>query len=66
MDGEEIYLGDGAYASSDGVYIKLRAPREDPETGRVVDHVVYLDPGMLTKVVELADRVWGRAEGSGE
>ena len=34
----EIYLGDGLYASYDGWMIKLRAPREDG------DHVVYLEP----------------------
>jgi hypothetical protein len=35
---EEVYLGDGLYASFDGDMLKLRAPRENG------DHVIYLEP----------------------
>ena len=38
---EEVYLGDGLYASCDGYAIKLRAPREGG------DHEVYLEPSVL-------------------
>jgi hypothetical protein len=38
MDGKEIYLGDGLYASFDGFMITLRAPREDG------DHWIGLEP----------------------
>jgi hypothetical protein len=34
----ETYLGDGLYASFDGFYVRLRAPREGG------DHVVSLEP----------------------
>ena len=34
---DEIYLGDGLYASFDGFQVCLRAPRVDG------DHVVYLE-----------------------
>lgn len=37
----EHYLGDGLYASYDGLAICLRAPRENG------DHVVYLEPEVL-------------------
>lgn len=37
----EIYLGDGLYASFDGWMIRLRAPRTDG------DHFVFLEPDTL-------------------
>lgn len=37
----EVYLGDGLYASFDGWQFRLRAPRENG------DHVVYLDAMVL-------------------
>ena len=38
---DEVYLGDGLYASYDGWHIKLRAPRKDG------DHEVFLEPAVL-------------------
>jgi hypothetical protein len=38
---KETYLGDGLYASFDGEYVWLRAPRENG------DHVVGLEPQVL-------------------
>ena len=38
---DEVYLGDGLYASFDGSMIKLRAPRYEG------DHWVGLEPGVL-------------------
>lgn len=48
---QEIYIGDGVYASIDqwGV-VKLRAPRERG------DHEVYLDSDMLNAVIKLAKK----------
>jgi hypothetical protein len=40
---EEVYLGDGLYASCDGFKVKLRAPRY----GEDGDHEVYLEPEVL-------------------
>lgn len=37
---EEVYLGDGLYASYDGNMIKLRAPRYG------ADHEVFLEPSV--------------------
>ena len=37
MNGREVYLGDGLYASFDGWQIRLRAPRENG------DHEVFLE-----------------------
>jgi len=37
----ETYLGDGLYASFDGWYFCLRAPREEG------DHMVFLEPRVL-------------------
>jgi hypothetical protein len=47
----ECYLGDGLYASFDGLQIKLRAPRENG------DHVIYLEPDIYAQLREFADRV---------
>lgn len=38
----ETYLGDGLYASCDGVQIMLRAPRGNGES-----HTVFLEPNVL-------------------
>jgi hypothetical protein len=47
MTERETYLGDGLYASWDGIQIRLRAPRADG------DHVVYLEDGLtLTAFLE--------------
>jgi hypothetical protein len=40
---DEHYLGDGLYASFDGEFVGLRAPRADG------DHTVYLDAQVLAK-----------------
>ncbi len=41
-DPEEVYLADGVYAKFEGMYVRLRAPRE------YGDHVVYLDDTVWT------------------
>ena len=41
MPQDEVYLGDGLYASFDGYQIKLRAPRNNG------DHEVYLEAPVL-------------------
>ncbi len=43
--GSETYLGDGLYASFDGFYVKLRAPRDG------VDHWVALEPAVVRAFV---------------
>jgi len=40
MPCNETYLGDGLYASFDGLQVKLRAPRENG------DHVVFIEDGL--------------------
>lgn len=47
MATEEIHLGDGLYASYNGLDILLRAPREGG------DHEVYLDTGMLEQLQKM-------------
>jgi hypothetical protein len=49
---DELYLGDGLYASFDGFAITLRAPRENG------DHVVVLEPDMFKTLKEYAGQVW--------
>jgi hypothetical protein len=51
---DELYLGDGLYASFDGWSIKLRAPREGG------DHVVYLEPDLYQALTAYAARCWRR------
>lgn len=46
---DEIYIGDGVYASFDGWYIWLRAPRENG------DHEVALEPASLSALIRYAD-----------
>jgi hypothetical protein len=43
---EEIYLGDGLFASFDGFMITLRASRENG------DHFVMLEPSVFAALVE--------------
>lgn len=50
---KETYLGDGLYASTDGVGVKLRAPREDG------DHYVVLEPDVLEAFEAWLDKVFG-------
>lgn len=47
---EETYLGDGLYASFDGWYIKLRAPRSDG------DHFIGLEPDVYRSLMEWVAR----------
>lgn len=48
---DEIYLGDGLYASHDGWQFKLRAPNHDG------DHVVYLEPSVLAAFQRYVEQV---------
>lgn len=48
----ETYLGDGVYASFDGTYIWLRAPRHEG------DHLVAIEPEVLMALNGFAVRVW--------
>ena len=50
--GDELYLGDGLYASFDGNSIKLRAPREGG------DHIVYLEADLYQALADYASRCW--------
>ena len=55
----EVYLGDGLYASFDGWQIMLRAPREGG------DHYVALEPAVykaLLRYVARLERKAGRGE----
>jgi len=47
---KETYLGDGLCVSFDGFSLWLRAPREHG------DHVVALEPQMLTEFIDFARR----------
>jgi hypothetical protein len=47
----EIYLGDGLYASFDGWQILLRAPRENG------DHMVALEPEVFNSLLGFARQV---------
>lgn len=42
----EVYLGDGLYASFDGYHVSLRAPRGDTH------HIVYLEPEVLATFIK--------------
>lgn len=46
MTEEEIYLGDGLYASFDGWQIRLRAPQLDG------DYNVFLEPAVWANLVQ--------------
>lgn len=52
----ESYLGDGLYASYDGYQVKLRAPRLGG------DHVIYLDPIVMTELVVYITTLQGCTE----
>jgi hypothetical protein len=49
MPNEETYLGDGLYGRLSEHDICLRAPRANGN-----DHVIYLDVGMLQKLIDFA------------
>lgn len=53
---KEVYLGDGLYASFDGVSIRLRAPRGDG------DHEVFLEPDVFNELLRYANTIWGKPE----
>lgn len=42
----EVYIGDGLYASIEGGVVKLRAPRDGG------DHEVYLEPEVLQSFLD--------------
>ena len=46
---KEVYLGDGLYASFDGWYIVLRAPRDSG------DHLVFLEPEVYAALTRWVD-----------
>ena len=54
---DEVYLGDGLFASVEHGMIKLRAPRNHE------DHVVYLDPGVLQSFEDWLARLRREANG---
>ena len=49
---DETYIGDGVYASFDGLMIKLRTRREEHGP----DHVIYLEPEVYDELVRFAGR----------
>lgn len=49
----ETYLGDGLYASYDGMHFILRAPRENG------DHFVCLEDSVLSEFFEYIERTHG-------
>lgn len=52
MSQEETYLGDGLYASFDGLMIKLRAPRLG------MDHEVFLEPAVFKHLLGFAKDIY--------
>ena len=52
----ESYLGDGLYVSYDVYQVKIRAPRDGG------DHVVYLDPIVMTELVVYITTLQGCTE----
>lgn len=54
---KEVYLGDGLYASFDGWYIQLRAPREHG------DHWVGLEPRVYEALRQFARKCWNKEPG---
>jgi hypothetical protein len=48
----EVYLGDGVYASFDGYAIRLRAPRLSG------DHVIFLEPLEWAALKAYAEKVF--------
>lgn len=59
MDKGEKYLGDGLYASFDGWYVKLRAPREHG------DHWIGLEPEVYENLVKFVEALKEKARGQG-
>jgi hypothetical protein len=49
---KETHIGDGVYASFDGLRIRLRAPRENG------DHVIYLEPHLFRELKRFAATCW--------
>jgi hypothetical protein len=47
---QEIFLGDGLFASYDGFQFKLRAPR-----GMMGDHEVFLEPSVMNGFEKYVD-----------
>lgn len=47
----ETYLGDGLYASFDGMHVVLRAPRDGG------DHFVYIEPSVWGALLEFVVRL---------
>ena len=52
----EVYLGDGLYASFDGYYITLRAPRE------FRDHFVALEPQVFDELLAYKEGIYADAK----
>lgn len=50
---KEVYLGDGLYASYDGMHFVLRAPRENG------DHVVSLEDEVLSEFFRFIEKTAG-------
>lgn len=57
---DELYLGDGLYASFDGWQIRLRAPRDGG------DHEVFLEPDIFEALASFALRCWPIAKSTNE
>jgi hypothetical protein len=51
----EVYLGDGCYASFDGWQICLRAPREEG------DHFIYLEPQVLDALKAYTEKLFSES-----
>jgi hypothetical protein len=51
MSERETHLGDGLYASHDGLQIRLRAPRDGG------DHEVYLDQSTLQAFLRFLEQL---------
>lgn len=54
MNPEKVYLGDGAYAESDGYGIWITT-----EDGIRTTNRVYLEPEVFVALKAYANRVWG-------
>jgi hypothetical protein len=53
----EQYIGDGVYASFDGWYVWLRAPREHG------NHMVALEPDVFKHLAEYCQIAWAHIPG---
>lgn len=52
----EEYIGDGVYASFDGWYVWLRAPRENG------DHMIALEPDVFKELAIYFAKAWKKGE----